>query len=79
MHIHFPHFKPAQRAVLRNVLGALLSILLALLLIVLMAILLVFPDSVFPRPVDSAPTHARIIPEALQIIKIDLLPARSSG
>lgn len=53
MHIHLPHFKPAQRAVLRNLLGALLAILLAIILIALMAILLVFPDSVWSRQVDS--------------------------
>lgn len=79
MHIHFPHFKPDQRAVLRNMLGALLSILLAILLIVLMAILLVFPDAVFPRSIDSAPVHAKTAPEALRILKIDLLPTKSSG
>lgn len=56
MHIHLPHFKPAQRAVLRNLLGALLAILLAIILIVLMAILLVFPDSIWSRQVDSG-TH----------------------
>jgi hypothetical protein len=53
MHIHLPHIKPAQRAMLRNLLGALLAILAAIILIVLMAILLVFPDSIWSSQVDT--------------------------
>ena len=51
MNIHIPHFKPVQRAVLRNILGAVLCLVLAIILIVLMAILLVFPDAAWSQQV----------------------------
>ena len=63
MNIHFPHFKPIQRAVLRNVLGAVLCLVLAIILIILMAILLVFPAAAWSQQVAlvDRPIYANLL------------------
>lgn len=53
MLLHAHHLKPEQKALLRNVVGALAAILLAAALIGLMALLLVFPMASFALQVDA--------------------------
>lgn len=67
MHIHFPHFKPIQRAALRSLLGALMAILLSIILIFLMAVLLVFPESAFLLNVESVPQQTKPVPKPVQL------------
>lgn len=57
MHLHRPHIKPQQRALLRSLLGAVVAILAALVLIGLMVILLVFPDKAFGFQVVVSPEN----------------------
>ena len=67
MQLHAPHFNRRQRALLRNVLGALVAILCVAILIGLMAFLLVFPGNAFG--LEAAPMLQRE-PTALS----DLIP-----